>query len=127
MVCAGGSHECNGKSGTLTPSPITSSRASPREVPLGMVTVATVAMLLDPAWASSPRIPASIRLEPRAVKSTNRRAASRRAAGSWLSPKRWMSTHIGISTISKATKKTTRSPVQKVASAPVSTISRSPK
>ncbi len=53
--------------------------------------------------------------------------ASVRARSSWRSPNRLISTHIGTSTSSNATKKSTASRAVKVASAPASTMSRQPR
>ena len=73
-------------------------------------------------------MPTSMSVEPSTVKSTNRPGASARvSSGTWSSPKRRMSTHIGTSTTSKAMKKRIASRARKVARAPVSTSRMQPR
>ena len=73
-------------------------------------------------------MPTSISVEPSTVKSTKRPAASARvSSGTWSSPKRRTSTHIGTRTTSKAMKKRIASRARNVASAPDSTSRMQPR
>ena len=83
---------------------------------------------LVPWWCTRKRMPTSISVEPSTVKSTKRPAASARvSSGTWSSPKRRTSTHIGTRTTSKAMKKRMASRAMNVASAPDSTSRMQPR
>ena len=128
MVWAGGSQVWTGQRGTLIPRPTTSSAATSTWVGVDRPApwaAASRPRSEVPLWTTSTRIPSSIRVDPSAVKSTNRLEASARARSvAWSSPNRLMSTHIGTRTTSNATKKRIASRAKKVASAPNSTSRR---
>ena len=132
IVWAGGSHECSGQTGTLTPRPTSRNSATAVWVPVSRsgATRAISSMSVVPVRTASSTRPMSMTAEPAAVYSTNLVAADDRAAAPSRSPGRAEASpnlattnHIGTRTVSNATKNSRRSRATKVATAPEPTSS----